>query len=262
MSPTVPVCRDGFAGGRGRVTRDADPAEVGECVLGAALTQGLDVVLPVRRARCPRDLEYRVAGEHDLASVRATSSRWSTFTARAVRSPCVHGRRRSRPCCLRCSSQRPLAVRVPFAQRGSRQSRVGIQPATGICELGVIAIAVLIVARTTIHRERQFVQWRTSATRAPPPRHGHVQPLHRTILEECWRPAFARYLQVRFSGLRRDLSRYLHDYNFDREHHGRITNGRRPADLVYGAPRWSPDEPHLSAQLESVPPRTSPPSKG
>ena len=45
-----------------------------------------------------------------------------------------------------------------------------------------------------------------------PQTNGHVERLHRTILEECWRPAFARYLQVRFTGLRRDLSRYLHDY--------------------------------------------------
>lgn len=73
-----------------------------------------------------------------------------------------------------------------------------------------------------------------------PQTNGHVERLHRTILEECWRPAFARYLQVRFTGLRRDLARYLHDYNYDREHHGRITNGRRPADLVYGARKMEP----------------------
>ena len=73
-----------------------------------------------------------------------------------------------------------------------------------------------------------------------PQTNGHVERLHRTILEECWRPAFARYLQVRYSGLRRDLSRYLHDYNYDREHHGRITNGQRPADLVYGARKMEP----------------------
>ena len=73
-----------------------------------------------------------------------------------------------------------------------------------------------------------------------PQTNGHVERLHRTILEECWRPAFARYLQVRFTGLRRDLARYLHDYNFDREHHGRITQGRRPADLVYGARKMEP----------------------
>jgi transposase InsO family protein len=73
-----------------------------------------------------------------------------------------------------------------------------------------------------------------------PQTNGHVERLHRTILEECWRPAFARYLQVRFNGLRRDLARYLHDYNHDREHHGRITQGRRPADLVYGARKMEP----------------------
>lgn len=73
-----------------------------------------------------------------------------------------------------------------------------------------------------------------------PQTNGHVERLHRTILEECWRPAFARYLQVRLTGLRRDLTHYLHEYNFDREHHGRITNGQRPADLVYGAHKMEP----------------------
>lgn len=73
-----------------------------------------------------------------------------------------------------------------------------------------------------------------------PQTNGHVERLHRTILEECWRPAFARFLQVRYSGLRRHLDNYLHDYNHDREHHGRITQGRRPADLVYGARKMEP----------------------
>jgi transposase InsO family protein len=73
-----------------------------------------------------------------------------------------------------------------------------------------------------------------------PQTNGHVERLQRTILEECWRPSFARYLQLRYSGLRRDLADYLHDYNFDREHHGRITQGRRPADLVYGAHKMEP----------------------
>lgn len=73
-----------------------------------------------------------------------------------------------------------------------------------------------------------------------PQTNGHVERLHRTILEECWRPAFARYLQVRFSGLKRHLADYLDTYNHDREHHGRITQGRRPADLVYGARKMEP----------------------
>jgi transposase InsO family protein len=73
-----------------------------------------------------------------------------------------------------------------------------------------------------------------------PQTNGHVERLHRTILEECWRPAFARFLQVRFTGLKRHLDTYLHDYNFRREHHGRITQGRIPADLVYGARKMEP----------------------
>ena len=73
-----------------------------------------------------------------------------------------------------------------------------------------------------------------------PQTNGHVERLHRTILEECWRPAFARFLQVRLTGLRRELAHYLHTYNFDREHHGRITRGRRPAELVYGARKMEP----------------------
>jgi transposase InsO family protein len=73
-----------------------------------------------------------------------------------------------------------------------------------------------------------------------PQTNGHVERLHRTILEECWRPAFARFVHVRFTGLARTLEHYLHDYNYDREHHGRITQGRRPADIVYGARKMEP----------------------
>ena len=62
-----------------------------------------------------------------------------------------------------------------------------------------------------------------------------VEALHRLILEECWRPAFARYLQVRFTGLKRDLARYLDYYDFDRAHTGRLTRGRIPGEIVYGA---------------------------
>ena len=68
-----------------------------------------------------------------------------------------------------------------------------------------------------------------------PQTNGAVEALHKTILEECWRPAFARYLYLRFHGLRRELDRYLAYYNFDRVHTGRLTRGRIPADIVYGA---------------------------
>ena len=68
-----------------------------------------------------------------------------------------------------------------------------------------------------------------------PQTNGNVEALHRTILDECWRPSFARYLHPRLSSLRRDLDEYLRFYNFDRVHHGRLTVGQIPADIVYGA---------------------------
>ncbi len=68
-----------------------------------------------------------------------------------------------------------------------------------------------------------------------PQTNGNVEALQRTILDECWRPAFARYLHVRLTGLRRELDTYLRFYNHDRVHHGRLTRGRIPADVVYGA---------------------------
>jgi transposase len=68
-----------------------------------------------------------------------------------------------------------------------------------------------------------------------PQTNGNVEALHKTILDECWRPAFARYLQPRLTGLRRELDTYLRFYNHDRVHHGRLTGGQIPVDLVYGA---------------------------
>jgi transposase InsO family protein len=68
-----------------------------------------------------------------------------------------------------------------------------------------------------------------------PQTNGAVEALHKTILDECWRPAFARFLHLRLQGLKRELERYLAYYNHDRAHTGRLTQGRIPADIVYGA---------------------------
>jgi transposase InsO family protein len=73
-----------------------------------------------------------------------------------------------------------------------------------------------------------------------PQTNGHVEALQKTILDECWRPAFARYLYPRYTGLRRELDTYLAFYNHDRVHHGRLTHGRIPADIVYGAHKMEP----------------------
>ena len=73
-----------------------------------------------------------------------------------------------------------------------------------------------------------------------PQTNGHVERVHRTILEERWRPVFARFLYLRYRGLQRELDAYLDIYNHHRAHTGRITRGRCPADLVYGARKMEP----------------------
>ena len=73
-----------------------------------------------------------------------------------------------------------------------------------------------------------------------PNSNGCVERLQLTILEECWRPAFARSLVPKMTALQRDLDEYLHDYNFDRAHTGRLTKGRVPADIVFGARKTRP----------------------
>ena len=73
-----------------------------------------------------------------------------------------------------------------------------------------------------------------------PNSNGCVERAQLTILEECWRPAFARSLVPRMTALAKDLEQYLIDYNYDRAHTGRLTQGRVPADIVYGARKTSP----------------------
>jgi transposase InsO family protein len=76
-------------------------------------------------------------------------------------------------------------------------------------------------------------QFRIKAGR--PNSNGCVERAQQTILEECWRPAFARSLAPKITALQRDLDEYLDEFNFDRAHNGRLTKGRVPADIVFGA---------------------------
>jgi transposase InsO family protein len=71
-----------------------------------------------------------------------------------------------------------------------------------------------------------------------PQSNGFVERVQRTILEECWKPAFARYLVPKYMGLRRELERYLDHYNFDRAHNGRLTKGRTPAEVLGASKMW------------------------
>jgi hypothetical protein len=53
-----------------------------------------------------------------------------------------------------------------------------------------------------------------------------VERVQQTILDECWKPAFARYLIPKQTGLKLDLERYLRYYNTQRAHTGRWTKGK------------------------------------
>jgi len=73
-----------------------------------------------------------------------------------------------------------------------------------------------------------------------PATNGAVERVQRTILEECWRPSFARSLVPKLTGLTRDLAGYLRFYNEERAHTGRLTQGRTPIDALIGARKMRP----------------------
>ncbi|HLA15967.1 MAG TPA: integrase core domain-containing protein, partial [Candidatus Limnocylindrales bacterium] len=73
-----------------------------------------------------------------------------------------------------------------------------------------------------------------------PATNGGVERVQRTILEECWRPSFARSLVPKLTGLTRDLAAYLRFYNEERAHTGRLTAGRTPLQTMIGARKMRP----------------------
>jgi transposase InsO family protein len=73
-----------------------------------------------------------------------------------------------------------------------------------------------------------------------PTTNGNVERVQRTILEECWRPSFARSLVPKIGGLSRDLEGYLRYYNEERAHTGRLTAGRTPFQALIGARKMRP----------------------
>jgi transposase InsO family protein len=73
-----------------------------------------------------------------------------------------------------------------------------------------------------------------------PVTNGAVERVQRTILEECWRPSFARSLVPKLTGLTRDLAAYLRFYNEERAHTGRLTAGRTPLEALIGARKMRP----------------------
>ena len=72
-----------------------------------------------------------------------------------------------------------------------------------------------------------------------PQTNGCVERVQSAILEACWKPAIARYLIPKQTGLKRELERSLRYYNEDRAHTGRWTRGRTPDSVIGKAKLWS-----------------------
>lgn len=65
-----------------------------------------------------------------------------------------------------------------------------------------------------------------------PQSNGCVERVQLTVLDECWKPAFARFLIPKQTGLRRELETYVHLYNTDRAHTGYRNKGRTPEAVI------------------------------
>ena len=79
-----------------------------------------------------------------------------------------------------------------------------------------------------------------------PQANGCVERVQGTILEECqrtgvsnWKPAFARYLIPKTTGLARDLKECLRYYNYDQAHTGKWTRGRTPEQVIGKNKIWA-----------------------
>jgi len=66
-----------------------------------------------------------------------------------------------------------------------------------------------------------------------------VERVQQTLLEECWKPAFARYLVPKYTGLQRDLVQELEIYNSDRIHQGRRIKGMTPGQAIENRTLWT-----------------------
>lgn len=72
-----------------------------------------------------------------------------------------------------------------------------------------------------------------------PQSNGCVERVQQTLLEECWKPAFARYLTPKYTGLARDIEHELRIYNTDRTHQGRRIKGMTPEQAITDRKLWT-----------------------
>lgn len=118
-------------------------------------------------------------------------------------------------------------VAEELARRGRRLEAVTTDHASGVRSQECNAVLAALDVPHLYLRAR------------PPTSNGCVERVPRTLLEECWKPAFARYPTPKSTGLRRDLERELHVDNPDRAHQGRRTQGRTPEQALMDRTLWT-----------------------
>jgi transposase InsO family protein len=65
-----------------------------------------------------------------------------------------------------------------------------------------------------------------------PQTNGKVERVQRTLLEEFYQPTLIGYVEPSITGLRQDLTTYLHHYNWERPHRGKWNQGKTPAQII------------------------------
>jgi transposase InsO family protein len=165
-----------------------------------------------------------------VGRLSGTSGRVWQYTAIDLASSVVWAELRTTPLnpSARNTSQLAKRVAADLATRGWRLERVLTDNGSEFrsSEFGD-ALRALGAVQTFIRPGR-------------PATNGAVERVQRTILEECWRPSFARSLVPKIGGLERDLASYLTYYNTERAHTGRYTAGRTPWQTLVGARKMRP----------------------
>lgn len=73
-----------------------------------------------------------------------------------------------------------------------------------------------------------------------PQTNGKVERVQRTLLEEFYQPTLIGYVEPSITGLRQDLTTYLHHYNWERPHRGKWNQGKTPAQIIQPKPNITP----------------------
>ena len=72
-----------------------------------------------------------------------------------------------------------------------------------------------------------------------PQTNGICERFHKTILQEFYQVTFRKKLYVDLDSLQADLDAWIHEYNTERTHQGKMCCGRTPmATLVDGKQIW------------------------